>query len=479
MKYSLILICLLALARLSVQGQSAAELAPETDSLRHALQAMELSKTVKIREIHFHGNDITRRSVLLREMGLYEGEIILTDSIPGLMWQDRLRLLNLTLFNEIDMHVEKLSAYEVDLHIHVKERWFIIPELSFQLADRNFNQWWVEQHHDINRINLMLAAEDKNFRGTLETLTAYAQIGYTQKLMLNYMRPYIDKAQKSGIGFSVSYATNRQLFYTTDSNKQVYAGTYTGPVLSHQFEGALIYSYRPAYAVKHFFRAGYKDYTVADTIRQLNKDYFSDSSRKAKMLEFVYRFELNKADNWDYALTGFKMVVNATSRIGFEGLKNQNILVVEAGIYNNPFRKWYFDAIFRGRLMFPERQPYALEEGLGFQSNFVRGYEYYVINGSHYGILHLDLKRELVNHTFKGIPVKYFSAIPLRFYPKVFADLGYIRQIDAGNSFLSNRLLYSAGIGCDIITVYDFKIRLEFAYNHLMQKGLYLHTTSE
>jgi hypothetical protein len=195
----------------------------------------------------------------------------------------------------------------------------------------------------------------------------------------------------------------------------------------------------------------------------------------------VYRLEVNHVDNWNYPLTGFKLVLQATSRIGFEGIKFQNTVNVEASYFSSPLYKWYFSSIFRGRIMLPEQQPYALTDGLGFQSNYVRGYEYYVVNGSHYGILRFDLKREIFNHTFKKIPIKYFTAFPLRIYPKIFADAGAIRTIDAAatNSFLSNELLYSAGIGVDIITAYELKIRLEFAYNRLMQNGLYLHTSSE
>lgn len=451
------------------------------DTMLIKLQHMQLPKTVKIREIHVHGNEITRRSIVLREMSIHEGDSIPTDSIPDLLKENQLRLLNLSLFNEIDMDIEKVSDSEIDWHIHVKERWYIIPEIAFGLADRNFNQWWVEQHHDINRINLVLAADDKNFRGNLETLTAYAQIGYTQKLMLNYLRPYIDKAQKSGLGFTISYSTNRQIFYKTDSNKQVFAGTYTSPVLLKQFEATVSYTYRPAYALKHMLQLGYRDYHVADTVLTLNSNYFADSSNRLRMLELVYRMELNKADNWNYPLSGFKLVIQANSRIGFEGIRFQNLVNIEAGYFDEPFRKWYVSGIFRGRIMLPEQQPYVLTEGMGFLANYVRGYEYYVVNGSQYGILRFDLKREIYNRTFSNIPLKYFTAFAFRVYPKIFADIGAIRTLDpnSSNSFLSNQLLYSAGIGLDIITVYDLKIRLEFAYNHLQQKGLYLHTSSE
>jgi len=59
--------------------------------------------------------------------------------------------------------------------------------------------------------------------------------------------------------------------------------------------------------------------------------------------------------------------------------------------------------------------------------------------------------------------------------------MGYVKSNDlmGNDNFLANQLLYSAGVGLDIVTLYDIKIRLEFAYNHLSRNGLYLHLNSE
>jgi len=173
-------------------------------------------------------------------------------------------------------------------------------------------------------------------------------------------------------------------------------------------------------------------------------------------------------------------VAQAVVRQGFEGLGFQSYVNVEAGFFRNFLPRWYYSVIFRGRLMHLQDQPYFFRGGLGTQTDYVRGYEYYIIDGNNYGLIRLDLKRELFNHTYK-VPVKYFTAIPLRLYPKIFFDAGYVNSPPKyiGNSFLSNRILYSAGIGLDVVTLYDIKIRFELAYNHLAQNGLYLHFNSE
>ncbi|MDR3678836.1 MAG: POTRA domain-containing protein [Flavipsychrobacter sp.] len=432
-----------------------------------------------VRKIELSGNEVSRRKVLLRELSIEEGDVISTDSLNYFVEECKLRLTNLTIFNEVEIKVVRIDEGEMDWYIYVKERFYVFPQITFQLADRNFNVWWYEQNHNLNRINLGLTGVDKNISGNLDVLSATVQAGYTQKLAISYTKPYVDKAQKNGLGISLSYSRNHQIFFATDSNKLQYVGNYTGPYMLTQFEGAVSYIYRPGYATRHILQLSYKDYSVNDTVPKLNHDYYLNGSRQLKLLELLYRFEYNHVDNWNYPLVGEKVVAYALSRVGIEGFKFQNYLNVEVGYFRNPLRKWYTSVIFRGRVMAPENQPYAFEGGLGTSMDYIRGYEYYVINGGNYGVLRLDLKRELINFKLKEIPVKYFTTLPLRVYPKIFTDIAYVRTGVPGNAYLGNRLLYSIGAGLDIITFYEIKIRLELAYNQLGQNGLYLHSGSE
>lgn len=432
---------------------------------------------VTIHKIVIEGNSVTRRSVILREISIHEGDVIVADSIDALVFENRLRLFNMELFNEVDQRTER-NGDEIDWYIKVKEQWYIIPSVTLEFADRNINTWWAKQNHDLRRLTGGVTVTDKNFRGNLETLAFSVQAGYTQKLGISYMRPYTNADQTRGIGFWTSIAQSRQTYYATDSDKLVYAGIYTGLVISRQREGGITYIYRRAYASKHFFQLNYKDYSVQDTIIKLNPDYYADKRNRARFLELYYRYEYNGVDNWNYSLKGFKMLTYAVVRKGFEGINVQSFANVEAGLFGSPLKKWYWSAIVRGRLMYPQDQPYYFRGGLGTQTDYVRGYEYYITDGSNYGLLRLDLKREIFNNTY-SIPVKYFTAIPFRVYPKIFADAGYINSSVPGNSFLSNQLLYSIGVGVDVVTLYDIKIRIEFAYNHLQQSGGYLHFNSE
>ena len=69
--------------------------------------------------------------------------------------------------------------------------------------------------------------------------------------------------------------------------------------------------------------------------------------------------------------------------------------------------------------------------------------------------------------------------MPVRVYLKVFADIGYINNDVPAMNRLPNTTLASVGIGVDIVTAYDVKMRLEIARNALGQNGIYLHFNSE
>lgn len=437
-----------------------------------------VGRKVVVGDIKVEGNNVTRRRVILRELNVKEGQVILQDSLEALMAQNKLRLFNLQLFNEVEQVIVPWRGDTVTWSIKVKERWYIIPTAILQFADRNINTWWADQDADIRRVSAGLTVTDKNFRGRHETLSVTAQGGYTKRFGLTYILPYINRDQTRGLGIVGAVAQGNQTYYTTAGNKLQFVGDYTGPHIWRSKELGLCYISRPGYAHRHTVQATYRQFDVSDTIIKLNPQYFADSSRKARFAELSYRYEYNGVDNWSYSLVGEKVVSTAVARLGADGLHQQAFVNVEAGVFREPIKNWYVAAIVRGRVMWPQDQPYFFRNGLGSATDYVRGYEYYVTDGYNYGLVRLNLKRQIFNKTYKW-PVKYFSAMPVRIYPKLFFDAGYINSPKPGTNTLANTLMYSFGAGIDLVTFYDMKVRVEVSRNHLGQNGLYLHFNSE
>ena len=122
--------------------------------------------------------------------------------------------------------------------------------------------------------------------------------------------------------------------------------------------------------------------------------------------------------------------------------------------------------------------PYFLTESLGYCENFVRGYEYYVVDGQGIGLFRSNLRVKAIDKTLHS-PIfrnSQFGTIPVQVYPKIFADAGYVSDdVFTSTNTPRNTLLYSAGIGMDITTYYDWVFRFEGAVNALGEFGLYLH----
>jgi len=440
--------------------------------------AQKTQDSVVLRKIYFSGNKRTRATVMLREMSVKEGQKIASADIEELMETNRKRLMNLPLFSEVIVTTDTLKPGQIDWKIDVKEQFFILPEITLKLADRNFNVWWNEKNHNLRRLNAGVNLKHRNFRGNLEQLSATVQVGYTQKLGLEYFRPYIDKQQKNGIGASFFLAKNEEIYYITDSNKLLFVRK-PGNYIIRQFEAAMQYVHRPGYATKHTVELRFRDFKIDDTIARLNPDYFKNASRRLELLELTYRFDYNGVDNWNYPLTGLKMVGHLVGRQGFKGMNWQAYAHAELGYFRKLVNRLYVAGIFRGRLTAPNDVPYYLRNAMGSNSEYVRGYEYYVVDGSQYAIGRADLKFEALNIKIRHVPISFLSVIPIRVYPKIFVDAGYATYKYPGNSFLNERALIGYGVGVDVVSSYEFKFRLEYSFNHLQQKGLFLHLDTE
>jgi len=118
---------------------------------------------------------------------------------------------------------------------------------------------------------------------------------------------------------------------------------------------------------------------------------------------------------------------------------------------------------------------------LGYSDIFMQGYEYYVIDGVAGGYLKATIARELLNFNIKmPYPGKNKGSlrIPFRIFGKIYGNTGYVYNSQPGDNFLSNTMLYSGGLGIDILTSYDVTLKFEWSFNQLGQNGLFLHRKS-
>lgn len=436
----------------------------------------QCESSLEIKTISIDGNRMTREAVLLRELSVEIGDCITDGELDGIAEKNRQRLLNLAIFNEVNVDWQHSDSNSIQMRIHVIERFPVMPEPNFEFADRNINVWIKEQQLDPRRVNLGLDLIHNNFRGNKELLTVGGQIGYTQKLNFAYDLPFIDRKKKHGLGFSFSSLRNKELAYRTSNNKLLFHKD-PSTFVFHLKELSAWYSYRPDYAVKHNLQLRLQDYLIDRHILELNP-LFLGGGTKEHVLSLLYRFDYNAVDNWNYPLMGWRFVGRFEQHYTMANRKPQAAINVQFDRYLNPLPHYFVSFIARARWSFPQQEAYIFQKNLGYDFNYVRGYEYYVVDGSAFALGRVNLKRSLLDKKLL-FPIRYFEVVPIRVYGKIFADAGIACCGSGMGDRLSERLLSALGVGIDILTLYDIKFRIEYSINGLGEKGVFLHKSGE
>jgi outer membrane protein assembly factor BamA len=432
-----------------------------------------------IEDIHIEGARKTQPRLILRELDFAQGDTLPGSQVKEILKRNRNKIFNTNLFVTVDLSLEPTSQGRIGLLIRVTERWYIFPMLIFELADRNFNEWWVDRNRDLRRTQYGVRVAHKNFRGRGEVLRATAQFGFTKRFDLAYNIRYLDRAQKSGLGFVVSYSDNRSVAYGTEYNKLVYFDDDSR--VRDRFYAGVAYSHRPRFYGTHRVEARFHYNKIADTIARLNPEYFLDGKTTQRYAALSYQFTWDRRDIAAYPLKGHLFSAEV-AQAGFTRREDFHQTAVGAtySIYQPLGKKFYWSMGFRGRLSTPGRQPYPNYRALGYGFDYVRGYEYNVIDGQHFALGKLGLKRELFSfeYTFRNLfGLEQFQTVPIAMYLTSYADAGYVHSPFAGSetNLLNNTLLYGGGLGIDIVTFYNVVFRINYSVNRHGDKGFFLH----
>jgi outer membrane protein assembly factor BamA len=442
-----------------------------------------------IKSITVKGNKKTRDYVIVREIQFKAGDSILTSVLTGELEKARRQVYNTTLFTDVKVAANVVSAYDISVDVEVKERWYIFPVPQFQLVDRNLNEWLKTYKADLNRVNYGLKFVHYNLSGRRDQLRMYFLNGFTRNISFSYTSPGSNPALTEGFTVSGGYLQNRQVAYATsyDNVLQFYSTRNTdsskkslGDFVRSNWYVNAGYIMRRGILNRHVLSVGYSRYTVSDSIVRpgYNPNYFRNAASAAGYVEFTYSLLHTDVDNALYPLKGNRFSITVQKRgLGFTG--GINMLSAE-GVYNKLWAlggNWYSDVYISAKIKLPFDQPYINQRALGFGEAYLRGLEYKVIDGAAYSMIRSTLKRKVVSF---GLPTPFKSKtlrrIPFTIFAKSYADIGYAYTKKKYDTYLNNRLLYTGGFGIDILTLYDINLRFEYSFNQLGQKGLFLHT---
>ena len=441
------------------------------------------SNFIILRKIFLHGNTRTKDRIILRELDIQTGDTIRIAQSDSILKINRNRIYNTRLFNEVKLMLLPDSGQYKSLLIEVTERWYIFPIPIFELADRNFNEWWYNQDRKLNRINYGIRFADKNFRGRKEELRLTLQGGFTTKLGLGYTIPYLNKKQTLGLDIETNYDQNKQVSFQTFENKQVFIKD--KELMRERLRLGLTVFLRKSFFGTHSFGLKYTDTRVADTVVKLNPNYFNKGVNNQRFMQLGYNFNFDKRDVRAYAQKGYLVDINIT----------QNGLLQSDAIHYASFdlafaqykalgHNFYFASLTKGKIYTSANVPYYNIRGLGYDQDYVRGYDLYVIDAQNFALQRFTfrkklLEKEIIASSF--LPIKQFSKVPFAIYLNTYYDLAYAYTASAfpGNKYLSNEMLRGGGVGIDVVTYYDSVIRFEYSINKMLENRIYLAFTQD
>lgn len=434
--------------------------------------------SVEIAFIHLECHRKTKDRIIFREIALQEGDKIHRKDIEQVLEREKSKLFNTNLFVTVDIFYEEFTKGKLDIVISFTEQWYFYPIPIIELADRNFNVWWNQQNRSLDRLEYGFRLKQRNFRGRNETLDILLQAGFTRKFNVNYSIPYINKAQTVGLSFYGGYAENTNVGYTTLRDTLRFVSMPNNEVLTNRFYGGMGLTVRSRFYDRHSFSVGYRHEEIADTIMQLNANYFGEGQTRQRYVELQYTFFRDLRDRANYPLKGYYFLFSVEQKgMGVHGDLSIFTARSEFTKFIPLFKNTYFSSSALLKMSFATHNfPYNQRKGIGFGRDVIRGYEYNVVESQQHFISKNTLRYKLVDKQFhfKKFPHQ-FSKIPLTIYPKLYFDTGYAQLYDVyPSNQLPNRWLWGAGVGMDIVIYTNAVFRVEYSLADNGTKGLRL-----
>ena len=434
---------------------------------------------VHVRGITVTGNRTTKQRIILRELVLNEGDSLVSAALYERMERSRQNLMNTGLFNTVSVLPLYLDARNAIVEVTVNERWYIWPSIIFDLADPNFNTWWLTK--DLDRVNYGLYLYKYNMRGRNETGYIKAQFGYTHQFAFRYKVPNLDNRQRWGVNVGVSFEEQAEVTAGTAANRRILLRNMDGSNRD-QWKADVEVTLRRSHDVRHIGRLKFTQADVRDTVVRAAVDYFNGPRTSTRFLTLGYAFIWDQRDSRIFPRSGHYEELRC-ERLGL-GLLDRDapdISVIYATTKHwwKLHEKWTVALSLRGQRT-SGTPPYYVQEGLGY-AHFARGYEYYVIDGEHYALGKLNAVFQLVKprtYRLEGMPLEAFRTFYFALYLNLYTDVGRVwdgRYAEA--NFLDNRWMNGNGLGLDLVTSYDQVVRAEYSLNGEGEHGFFLHFT--
>jgi len=439
-------------------------------------------KNITIDNIKIIGNNHTKELIIIRELTFTEGQSYTASDLNLRIETSKLNLLKLPLFNYVTIQNVSLTEGVSEIYVIVEERWYIWPEIAIINNERNFNTWW--QTKDFSKLDYRFSVKRYNAFGLNHNFKVGVSLGFTREFWLYYNNIFLDKRQHHFLGVYASIFYQKQAFFITKENRrETFVSFDKNALEGKEFE--IYYTYRPGFNNKHRFSIAYRQHIADDSLVGLNNDYFGLGQTKLSNMEFRYRYTLDKRDYRGYPTKGSWLKTEAELVTGLPETEKLNIFSIKA-LYKKYYQlsgRFYGSNSLSIKKSFDKHEVYYLKKGLGYR-DYIRGYEYYVIDGQDFLLSKNNFKFNILPTTIINlnfIPIKKFNKVHLTIFLNAYFDIAYVsdkyQNIEYMNTF-SNQWQYSGGLGIDLATYYDKVFRFEYSIIRTGASGFFVHFTA-
>jgi outer membrane protein assembly factor BamA len=441
------------------------------------LPVTDSAQRLVVGDIRISGKKKTKDYIILRELTFRLGDTLSLSNLQNALSESVKNLQRQPLFHFIETGIDQQTGSGMAVvDIRVLERWYTWLWPVFNFADRNFNAW-LEQG-DISRLSYGIFLQQENFRGRLEKLHIRFMAGSQQHIKLTYEAPYLNSRKTLGAGLILTGVRERETAVITTNDKPEYFRH--DDFLRHYSEAAAFLRYRPGIHLSHTVTAQTGIYRFSDTLLALNPEYAGIKTKKTLIPLLSYLLKADFRDQRAYPLSGWY----ADALLEWTGVlpsADYNYLTLRGSVrWHLPLtQRWNLAAGGAVKLSSHGTKPWFRNQGLGYQRDYVRGYEYQVVDGDNFWVTKANLRYALLPLKIIRIgrlKAEQFNTIPVSVHIGAFADAGRAWQGEPGkNNSLQDKLLLGTGLGIDFVTYYDKVVRTEFSLNREGKAGIFIH----
>ncbi len=396
--------------------------------------------SVRVDSVIIIGNKHTHNEVILREIPFNFPHRVTAQDLETI----RNRLLNLQLFNNVDVQIHQGSKKNVII-ITVTETWYFYPAPLIFFNERS-----------LKKVSAGLQLIHMNFRGMNEKLFASGWLGYNPGMNFSYLNPWLGLNQRLILSVKLSYLLRKnRSFDFQERHRAVSIG------LGKRFN-----LYQFVYA-----EVGWRRVTVPQDYEL----YMATATPTDDVLSVAAMYQVDHRDLFEYPLRGYYLEFKAAHFGSGNSPVNFNRLVSDVRGYL-PIVSHKLSTAFRNYTVLQEGfVPIYKWQYFGYEER-LRGYFYQPMTRKNLMLTTLELRYLLVPYRIKTISdsgwLSYFLK-DIRYAVSLgaFVDMGMLW--DEPSQWAFSQAKWGYGVGINLHLPFVQVLRFERAWNDA-GKGQYI-----